>query len=93
MTPRLREKTLLEMQDKFHLSRYPQRIECFDNSQLSGMKLSPSWSPISEGPKTAAATGNISLTLLKGETIMGLCEECSYEIYKRPKRKMTFLTC
>ena len=32
----IREKVLLEMQDKFHLSRYPQRIECFDNSHLSG---------------------------------------------------------
>ncbi len=32
----LREKMLLEMQEKLHLSRYPMRIECFDNSHLSG---------------------------------------------------------
>lgn len=30
------EKTLLEMQEKLHLSRFPKRIECFDNSHLSG---------------------------------------------------------
>lgn len=30
------EKTLLEMQDKFRLQNYPNRIECFDNSNISG---------------------------------------------------------
>ena len=32
----LREKMLLEMQEKLHLKNYPQRIECFDNSNFSG---------------------------------------------------------
>lgn len=32
----LREKTLLELQEVLSLSRYPQRIECIDNSNLSG---------------------------------------------------------
>lgn len=32
----IREKTLLEMQDKLRLSRYPERIECLDTSNLSG---------------------------------------------------------
>ncbi len=32
----LREKTLLEMQECLHLSRYPSRIECFDNSHIAG---------------------------------------------------------
>lgn len=32
----IREKTLLEMQEHFRLNRYPERIECFDNSHLSG---------------------------------------------------------
>lgn len=32
----IRERTLLEMQEKLHLLRYPRRIECFDNSNLSG---------------------------------------------------------
>lgn len=32
----LRERTLLEMQEKFHLANYPKRIECFDNSNLAG---------------------------------------------------------
>lgn len=32
----IREKTLLEIQEKFALAQYPRRIECFDNSHLSG---------------------------------------------------------
>jgi excinuclease ABC subunit C len=28
------ERTLLEMQETFHLAHYPERIECFDNSNL-----------------------------------------------------------
>jgi excinuclease ABC subunit C len=32
----IRERTLLEMQEKFHLNHYPKRIECFDNSNISG---------------------------------------------------------
>jgi len=32
----IREKTLLEMQEKFHLNNYPRRIECIDNSNISG---------------------------------------------------------
>ena len=32
----LRQKQLLDMQEKLNLSRFPRRIECFDNSHLSG---------------------------------------------------------
>lgn len=32
----IRERTLLEMEERFHLLNYPRRIECFDNSNLSG---------------------------------------------------------
>lgn len=32
----IREKTLLEMKDVLHLNQYPKRIDCFDNSNISG---------------------------------------------------------
>lgn len=32
----IREKTLLEMQELLRLNHYPRRIECFDNSNISG---------------------------------------------------------
>jgi len=35
----LREKMLLDLSEKLNLSRYPQRIECFDTSSISGTDL------------------------------------------------------
>lgn len=32
----IQEKALLEIQEKFHLKNYPERIECLDTSHLSG---------------------------------------------------------
>ncbi len=35
----LAEKTLLDLQEKLCLNRYPQRIECYDTSHISGSNL------------------------------------------------------
>lgn len=35
----MRERTLLEMEEKFHLNRYPERIECFDISNIAGTEM------------------------------------------------------
>ncbi|MDN3506909.1 MAG: excinuclease ABC subunit UvrC [Simkaniaceae bacterium] len=35
----LREKMLLDLSEKLNLNRYPQRIECFDTSNISGTDL------------------------------------------------------
>ncbi len=35
----MRERTLLEMEEKFHLNRYPERIECFDISSIAGTEI------------------------------------------------------
>lgn len=50
----LRERTLLELQEKLHLSNYPRRIECFDNSNLSGTQPVSSLVTFTEGKKDAA---------------------------------------
>lgn len=47
----LREKTLLEMQDRLELSRYPSRIECFDNSHIAGSEAVSSLVVFSNGLK------------------------------------------
>lgn len=47
----LREKTLLEMQDVLKLSRYPSRIECFDNSHTAGLEPVSSLVVFSDGLK------------------------------------------
>lgn len=35
----MRERTLLEMEEKFRLNRYPERIECFDISNIAGTEI------------------------------------------------------
>lgn len=35
----IREKTLLEIEDKLRLTRFPERIECYDNSHLGGTEF------------------------------------------------------
>jgi excinuclease ABC subunit C len=47
----IRERTLLEMQEKFHLTRYPRRIECFDISNISGTDNVASLVAFTEGQK------------------------------------------
>lgn len=47
----LREKTLLEMQECLELSRYPSRIECFDNSHIAGSEPVSSLVVFSDGLK------------------------------------------
>lgn len=47
----IREKTLLEMQEQLHLVHYPKRIECFDNSNISGTEPVAALVVFTEGMK------------------------------------------
>ncbi len=47
----IRERTLLQMQEQLKLSRYPRRIECFDNSNLSGDEPVAALVAFTEGEK------------------------------------------
>lgn len=49
---KLLEKTLFEIQEKLRLKRYPKRIECFDNSHLSGSNSVASMVVFINGEKT-----------------------------------------
>lgn len=46
-----REKTLLEMQERLKLNRYPSRIECLDNSNLAGTEAVSSMIAFTDGLK------------------------------------------
>ncbi len=50
----LREKVLLEMQERLKLSRYPRRIECFDNSNFSGTEVVSALASFYEGKKDSS---------------------------------------
>ena len=47
----IREKTLLEMKERLHLTQYPMRIECFDNSNLAGTEWTTSMVAFTDGKK------------------------------------------
>lgn len=50
----IRERTLLEMQEKFHLTRYPRRIECFDVSNISGTEPVSTMVAFTDGAKDSS---------------------------------------
>jgi excinuclease ABC subunit C len=47
----IREKTLFEMQERFHLTCYPRKIECIDNSHLAGSESVAAVVTFTEGEK------------------------------------------
>lgn len=50
----IREKMLLEMKEKLHLSNYPNRIECFDNSSISGTSIVSTLVAFTDGMKDSS---------------------------------------
>lgn len=50
----IREKILQEMQEKFNLTRFPETIECIDNSNLSGSEQVSSIVSFKDGVKNKA---------------------------------------
>lgn len=50
----LREKILMELQEKLHLSTYPRRIECIDTSNLGGTEIVSSLIAFTDGKKEAS---------------------------------------
>lgn len=50
----IREKILMQIQEKFHLNQYPARIECFDNSNLSGSEPVSALVAFSDGKKDSS---------------------------------------
>jgi excinuclease ABC subunit C len=50
----IREKTLLEMKERLHLSRYPKTIECFDNSNNAGTAVVSTLVVFTEGVKDSS---------------------------------------
>lgn len=52
----LKEKMLLDLQEKLRLNRYPERIECFDASNISGSDLVASMVAFTNGEKDRKRT-------------------------------------
>jgi excinuclease ABC subunit C len=81
----IREKTLLEMQDKFHLNRYPKRIECFDNSNISGVEPVSSLVVFTDGQKDSNRYRKYKIKTIDSQDDYGAMREVLTRRYKRAK--------
>ncbi len=81
----IREKTLLEMQEKFHLTRYPRRIECFDNSSMGGQELVSSLVAFTEGQKDSNRYRKYRIKSVDTSDDYAMMQEVLTRRYRRAK--------
>jgi excinuclease ABC subunit C len=81
----IRRRVLLEMQEKFRLSRFPQKIECFDNSNLSGSLLVSSLVSFVDGKKNPAGYRRYKIRAAEGSDDYGAMKEVLYRRYSKVK--------
>jgi excinuclease ABC subunit C len=79
----LREKTLLEMQERLSLSKYPRRIECFDNSNLAGTQMVSTLVSFYEGEKETSRYRKYKISAPYEGDDYGAMKEAIYRRFKR----------
>jgi excinuclease ABC subunit C len=79
------EKILLEMQDKLRLSKFPRRIECFDNSHLSGSNPVSSMVVFIDGEKTRSEYRKYRLRSANPSDDYGALYEVLHRRFQKPK--------
>jgi len=83
----IREKTLFEMQEAFHLNRYPERIECFDNSHTGGSQAVSSLIVFLDGKKEISQYRKYILKSIAPGDDYGAMREVLTRRYKRAKEE------
>jgi excinuclease ABC subunit C len=83
----LREKTLLEMQEKFHLTRFPKRMECFDNSNISGSEPVSCMVAFTDGAKDRNRYRKYKVKTVEGPDDYATMLEVLTRRYKRGKEE------
>lgn len=81
----IREKILLEMQERFHLSHYPARIECFDSSNIAGTLMVSSLVAFLEGVKDSARYRKYKVRAVEGSDDYAALREVLERRYRRGK--------
>jgi len=84
------ERTLLQIQDKFHLERYPKRIECFDISTISGQETVATKVAFVEGKKDPSAYRKYKIKSLDQIDDYGAMREALMRRFKRAKEENDF---
>lgn len=83
----MRQKVLLEMQERFHLARYPKRIECFDNSNTAGSLVVSSLVAFTDGVKDSARYRKYKIKTAAGSDDYAAMGEAIERRYKRAKEE------
>ncbi len=83
----MREKTLLEMQEKFHLTRYPRRMECFDNSNIFGTEPVSCMVVFTDGAKDRSRYRKYKVKTVEGPDDYATMLEVLTRRYKRAKEE------
>lgn len=83
----IRERTLLEMQEKFKLSRYPKRIECFDNSNIMGSEPVSAMVVFTDGLKEGSRYRKYKVKTVEGPDDYATMYEVLVRRYKRAKEE------
>jgi excinuclease ABC subunit C len=81
------EKTLLEMQEKFRLVRYPKKIECLDNSNLSGDEPVSCLVAFTNGEKDRSGYRKFKVKTVEGPDDYATFYEVLLRRYKRAKEE------
>jgi excinuclease ABC subunit C len=83
----IREKTLLEMEEKFHLARFPEKIECFDNSNIAGDHLVSAMVTFVNGQKESSGYRKFKIRTVDAPDDYGAMREVLSRRYKRAKEE------
>lgn len=83
----IREKTLLEMEEKFHLAHFPEKIECFDNSNIAGSYLVSSMVTFVNGQKDTSGYRKFKIRTVDAPDDYGAMREVLTRRYKRAKEE------
>ncbi len=83
----IREKTLLEMQEKLSLNNYPTRIECFDNSNIAGHEPVSSLVAFTNGLKESKRYRKYKLKIGSKPDDYAAMNEVLTRRYKRAKEE------
>lgn len=83
----MRERTLLEMEDRFHLNRYPERIECFDISSIAGTEIVATMVVFTNGLKDSKRYRKYKIRTVEQADDYAAMHEALTRRYKRAKEE------
>lgn len=83
----IKERTLLQMKEQFHLSCYPKHIECFDNSNLSGDEPVSALVAFTEGEKDTKYYRKYKIKMADRSDDYGAMREVLFRRYKKAEEE------